>query len=503
MAISEAIISGSTRAEVEVIMSIWRNDLVLRTSGSGSILNLFTSLKQTFPQIEFIPDEKRRVLRCLPVYFNRLRNYFMEQLKSNQIANFSLDFNPAPGLDFEPALKLIPRGYQVEALEAWKNEGGQGVVVLPTGAGKTFVAAMAIAELKVSTLVIVPTIDLLQQWQTALAAFYGLKDKTRIGVFGGGKQEIKPLTIITYDSAIIHSHHLNQFAMLVFDEAHHLPAESYRTAAEGAYAPYRLGLSATPERADNLHLHLDHLIGAEVYRRLPAELTRLKFLAPYREEKIMVELTAEERTEYDKLMETYRKYINKARFAGGGYSRFMTADRLYQDMIYRSGRDPMARAALLAHQKARQLSLNAEAKLAELAQLLEKHREDKIIIFSEFNPVVEEVNRRFFIPSITYKTRADERKIILDRFRSGQYTKLVSGRVLNEGVDVPDANVAIVISGNATSREYIQRLGRVLRPKAKEAKQSAVLYELISNDTGEVNSARRRKQGINKKTEQS
>jgi superfamily II DNA or RNA helicase len=110
---------------------------------------------------------------------------------------------------------------------------------------------------------------------------------------------------------------------------------------------------------------------------------------------------------------------------------------------------------------------------------------------------VDDVNRRYFVPSITYKTRPDERKAILDRFRAGLYTKLVSGRVLNEGVDVPDANVAIVISGNATSREYIQRLGRVLRPKADKS-QSAILYELISEDTGEVGTAKRRKQGLNK-----
>jgi superfamily II DNA or RNA helicase len=347
---------------------------------------------------------------------------------------------------------------------------------------------MAIAQLQVATLVIVPTIDLLQQWQTALADFFGLPNKNLIGVFGGGWQEIKPLTIITYDSAIIHTRHLNKFGLLVFDEAHHLPAESYRRAAEGAFAPYRLGLSATPERSDNLHHLLDSLIGPEVYRRLPGELTRQNFLAKYREEKILIELSADERTEYERLMLIYKKYLNKQRFAGG-YKRFGGATSLYQQMIYQSGSNPQAREALLAHQRARQLSFNAEAKLEVLEQLLRQHRDDKVIIFSEFNSFVDEVNQHYLIPSITYKTRADERKAILDRFRAGQYTKLVSGRVLNEGVDVPDANVAIVISGNATAREYIQRLGRVLRPKTSQA----VLYELVSDETGEISTARRRK----------
>ncbi|NWJ95992.1 MAG: DEAD/DEAH box helicase [Chloroflexi bacterium] len=490
----------TTAPKLEVTIGLLGNDLVLRVAKVGTAFStLHLDLKQAFPQIKFVRDEKRQVLRCLPIYFTPLRHYFMDRVKTGRYANLTLDFNVAPPLDFDPKITLATRDYQQAALDAWLGQDGQGVVVLPTGAGKTFVAALAIAHLKLATLVIVPTIDLLQQWQNALADFYGLKDKSLIGVFGGGKQEIKPLTIITYDSAIIHSRHLNNFALLVFDEAHHLPAESYRTAAEGAFAPYRLGLSATPERGDNLHLLLNKLIGPEVYRRLPAELTRQKFLAPYREEKIMVELSETERAEYDTLMEVYRKYI--ARLAKGSYSRFGGANQLYQDMIYRSGSDPEARAALIAHQKARQLSLNATAKLEEVAQLLEKHCHDKVIIFSEYNSIVDEVNHRYFVPSITYKTRADERKAILDRFRAGQYSKLVSGRVLNEGVDVPDANIAIVISGNATNREYIQRLGRVLRPKAKDAPQSAILYELVSADTGEVSTAKRRRQGLNKRND--
>ncbi|MDB5078357.1 MAG: box helicase [Chloroflexi bacterium] len=484
----------------EVSLAIWGNDLVLRVglpgSPAGPFMDFYREIHGAFPQIEFIVDEKRQILRCLPVHFTLLQTWLMAEVEKDHYANLKLDFDPEPQLDFEPKISLAARPYQTEAVEAWTKAGGQGVVVLPTGAGKTFVAALAIARLKLATLVIVPTIDLLLQWQTALAQFFGLADKEMIGVFGGGRHDLKPLTIITYDSAIIHTRHLGRFALLVFDEAHHLPAESYQAAAEGAWATKRLGLSATPERADNRHLLLDHLIGPEIYRRMPHELTRQKFLASYKEQKIMVALSEEERYEYDKLMEVYRKYLNKQRFARGGYARFSGGANLYQELIYRSGRDPQARAALLAHQKARQLSLNAGAKLEVLETLLNQHRDDKVIIFSEFNSVVDEVNRRFFIPSITYKTRADERKLILERFRSGQYTKLVSGRVLNEGVDVPDANIALVISGNATSREYIQRLGRVLRPKASQA----ILYELISDETGEVNAAKRRRQGTHKKT---
>ena len=119
-----------------------------------------------------------------------------------------------------------------------------------------------------------------------------------------------------------------------------------------------------------------------------------------------------------------------------------------------------------------------------------RHAGERVLVFSEYNALVEEVSQRFCIPHITHKTATEERRLILERFRDGRYLRLVTGRVLNEGVDIPDCGVAIIVSGNATRREYIQRLGRVLRPKPGEA----ILYELISRRTTEGKAAHRRRQ---------
>jgi len=135
------------------------------------------------------------------------------------------------------------------------------------------------------------------------------------------------------------------------------------------------------------------------------------------------------------------------------------------------------------------IALNAEAKLHEVAELLARHRADKVLVFSEYTVLVDRISRVLALPSITYRTAPDERKGILQAFRNGGYSKLVAGRVLNEGVDVPDANVAIVVSGNSTPREYIQRLGRIIRPKQTEA----LLYELVTRYTSEVGAARKRR----------
>jgi superfamily II DNA or RNA helicase len=386
------------------------------------------------------------------------------------------------GLVRPTRLELLPRSYQDEAIAAWTRHDGRGVVVLPTGAGKTMVAMMAVAKAGVRTLVVVPTIELLHQWQATLAERLGYP-LGEVGVVGGGKRTVRDLTVITYDSAAMPTRKLDGFGLLVVDEVHHLPARAYRTIAHKTNAPFRLGLSATPERSDGGHLDLDRLIGPEVYRRTAAELSRDKHIAEYDEKRLFVDLSSEERDRYDRLMGDYKLYLATHRRSFGA------PQSLFTEMIRRSGSDPAARAALRAHHQARTIALNAEAKIARTAALLAMHRDDKVIVFSEYNAMVDVLSERLLLPAITYRTPAAERRQILDRFRDGTYSKLVTGRVLNEGVDVPDANVAIVVSGSSATREYIQRLGRVLRPKMERAK----LYELVTRRTTEGRSARKRR----------
>ncbi len=384
-------------------------------------------------------------------------------------------------LPFTPRVTLQARAYQRDALQRWLAAGGRGVVVLPTGAGKTIIALLALEQVPLRTLIVVPTTELLGQWRRGLIEHAGVP-AGEVGVVGGGRREVRAITVITYDSAAMPRRDLSSFGLLIVDEVHHLPAPTYRTIAARAAAPWRLGLSATPERPDGAHLDLARLVGPEVYRRLPAELARAGHIADYREQRIFVDLTPEERARYDALMAEYRWYLATHR---GELLRGNPFDVL----IRRSAHDPAARQALQAHHQARMIALNAEAKLQRVAELLDRHRREHVLIFAEYNAMVGELSRRLALPAITYRTHPLERRLILERFRAGRYTKLVSGRVLNEGVDVPGANVAIVVSGSATSREYIQRLGRVLRPKPAPA----VLYELVSRGTTEGRAARARR----------
>ncbi len=425
----------------------------------------------------FARDKRAHFLRAKPIYFSALK-----QALQMQHTPFELAFAERPALPFATSLSVDPRPYQAEALARWQEAHNAGVVVLPTGAGKTLVAALAIHALGLWTLVVVPTLDLLAQWRVALAATLSL-DPTQIGVFGGGAKEVQPITIITYDSAALYPRELRRFGLVIFDECHHLPAPTYRLIAESAFTPLRLGLSATPERSDMAHEDLDFLIGPEVYRRSPADLTGGRYLAQYREERIDIALSPEDEAHYSELRKVYRTFLQRRRIIINSPEEFQ------RKVVYLSARDPEARAALLAWRESRHIAMNAPRKYAEIERLLQQHASDQVILFSEYNLVVDEISRRFCLPSITYKTPTEERRAILARFRSGQYTKLVSGRVLNEGVDMPDCRVAIIVSGNSTKREYIQRLGRVLRPKEGEA----LLYELITGGTTEEQIAKRRR----------
>jgi superfamily II DNA or RNA helicase len=356
------------------------------------------------------------------------------------------------------------------------------VVVLPTGAGKTIVAYDVIARLGVRTLIVVPTIELLRQWRAGMIAHLYLP-RSMVGAVGGGEHSSGPITVITYDSAAMKRRRLDGYGLLVFDEVHHLPAQSYRTIVEKTGAPWRLGLSATLERADGRHEDLSTLIGPVVYERAAEELSAQKHIAAYKERRIYVDLEPEEEMRYETLMAEWRWYLATRRAQLG------SGPDLFNTLIRRSAFDAEARRALRAHHEARLVALNAEAKIAAIEGLLRKHASDKAIVFSEYVGMVDRISRQMLIPAITYRTPSAERHAILEGFRSGKITKLVTGRVLNEGVDVPDANVAIVASGSASMREYVQRLGRVLRPKATEAQ----LYEIISRRTTERNAARKRR----------
>jgi superfamily II DNA or RNA helicase len=382
-------------------------------------------------------------------------------------------------LEARLVLKRQPRPFQTEALAAFRRATGRGVVVLPTGAGKSHLGVLAIDDRRRSTLVVAPTLDLVRQWYDLLRTAFA----TEVGVVGGGSHDVRELTVTTYDSAYLHMQHFGaRFGLVVFDECHHLPGSSYELAAELCLAPFRLGLTATPERPDGRESELSRLIGTVVYRKDIVELAG-EYLAEYETVRVNVELDPEERAEYEAERAIYLAFLRSSGVRMGSRGG-------WNDFLMRASRTSEGLRALAAYRRQRALALAPRAKLDQVERLLGLHRSERVLIFTEDNRTAYAVSRRFLVPAITHQTKVKERSEILERFASGRYGVVATSKVLNEGVDVPDASVAIVISGSGSVREHVQRLGRVLR---RRGDKQAVLYELVSTRTGEEGVSERRR----------
>jgi superfamily II DNA or RNA helicase len=423
-----------------------------------------------------------------PIYLNNVesRNSFpaymyhqlIENLKSNEEPYLDKAANFLRTHRLETSLKL--RSYQLNALKSWNEAGNRGLVILPTGSGKTFLAVKAIEDSQCSTLVVVPTIVLVDQWRNVLEDAF----KISIGALGGGKEDIKPITVSTYDSARLRTRKLgNLFDFIVFDEVHHLAAPSNSRIAERYIASKRLGLTATLPNAEEPLIILEELVGPKVFELGVNDLAG-SHLADFNVKTIRLPLTTSEQYEYNNQFDIYRKYLQRRNIQ-------IRNSKDYINFVKRSGRDPEARRALTARNQAMDIALNSDSKVTYLKQLLKSNPDEKALIFTSHNKLVYQLSKTLLIPAITHLTPQEEREEILAKFQNGDYKRIVTSRVLDEGLDVPDASIAIIMSGSGSNRQFIQRLGRILR---KSPGKEAVLYELVSAGTAEIYMSYRRKQ---------
>ncbi|MGC8644657.1 MAG: DEAD/DEAH box helicase [Thermoplasmata archaeon] len=422
----------------------------------------------------------------------RIPDYLILDRRSNSYrtegylyARLKADFPEAEDLVFSSTgMKLSHkenlRSYQKKAVDVWASNSYSGVVVLPTAAGKTHIGIEAISRLSTTTLVVAPTIELVQQWREKLQNVFGIA----VGQIGGGERDIKDLSVATYDSAYLMAETLgNRFKFLLVDEVHHLAAERFVEIARMFASPYRLGLTATYERTDMLHERLKEFMGGKIFELGYEELT--EYLADYEIIRIPVELEQDEEEEYERNRRIFLSYLRKHRMRMRGpwdFERFIL-----------SSWNPEGREALIAWRKARSIAFSSRAKVDTVRYVLSRHRGQKAIIFSEDTETAYLISKEFLVPCITYLTPGPERKEYLQMFRKGEVSAIATSRVLDEGVDVPDASVGIVLSGSGSTRQFRQRLGRLLRPS--EGKK-ATLYEIVATGTSEFATSRRRRKGV-------
>jgi DNA excision repair protein ERCC-3 len=343
------------------------------------------------------------------------------------------------------------RDYQTQAVEKFW-QGGSGVVVLPCGAGKTIVGAAAMSVAKTNTLILVTNTVSARQWKVELLKRTTLTEE-EIGEYSGSMKEIKPVTIATYQ--ILTTKRKNEYAhlsllnakdwgLIVYDEVHLLPAPIFKMTAD-LQARRRLGLTATLVREDGKEGDVFSLIGPKRFDAPWKEIEAQGYIAPAACFEIRIDLPEEERLNY----------------------------------------------AMSNQEDRYRIAATSPMKIDVIKRLLAKHTGEPTLIIGQYLDQIHTIADALQMPMITGETPVDERERLFELFRIGAITTLVVSKVANFSIDLPEASVAIQISGSYGSRqEEAQRLGRLLRPKADG--RSASFYTLISRDTVDQDFAQNR-----------
>ncbi|MEL5992439.1 DNA repair helicase XPB [Microbacterium phosphatis] len=343
------------------------------------------------------------------------------------------------------------RPYQAEAVEKFR-EGGSGVVVLPCGAGKTLVGAASMAATKTTTLILVTNAVSARQWRDELIKRTTLTAE-EIGEYSGQVKEVKPVTIATYQ--ILTARRKGEYphlalldaldwGLIVYDEVHLLPAPVFKLTAD-LQARRRLGLTATLVREDGREGDVFSLIGPKRFDAPWKEIEAQGFISPAACYEVRVDLPAYERLEY----------------------------------------------AASADEDRYRLAATAPAKTDVVRELIAKHKGEQILVIGQYLEQLDELSEALDAPKITGATPVNEREQLFNAFRAGTVDVLVVSKVANFSVDLPEASVAIQVSGSFGSRqEEAQRLGRLLRPKQSD--HTASFYTIIARDTVDQDFAQNR-----------
>jgi DNA excision repair protein ERCC-3 len=334
------------------------------------------------------------------------------------------------------------RPYQREAVAGFWH-GGSGVVVLPCGAGKTLVGAAAMAEAQATTLILVTNTVAARQWKDELIKRTSLTEE-EIGEYSGQRKEIRPVTIATYQVMTTRRkgvyNHLEVFdardwGLIIYDEVHLLPAPIFRFTAD-IQARRRLGLTATLVREDGREGDVFSLIGPKRYDAPWREIEAQGYIAPADCVEVRVTLTDAERLTY----------------------------------------------AMAEPEDRYRLAASSPAKLRVVDELVAKHRGTGVLVIGQYIDQLDELGERLDVPVIKGETRVAERQRLFEAFRAGEVDVLVVSKVANFSIDLPEASIAIQVSGSFGSRqEEAQRLGRILRPKADG--HGARFYAVVARDT--------------------
>ena len=370
------------------------------------------------------------------------------------------------------------RSYQREALNTWLKNGRKGIIELPTGTGKTWLG-LALLERhykKKRVVIVVPTEVLMRQWYEKILEHTSVSRRSVGFLYGKEKNFRRRVIIGIINTVVKYAEYLSKkYDLFILDEVHHYFAPRWSCLLEKIRNKDVLGLSATVERSDNLHQKSYLKV---IYTRNYDYMLRRKYVAKVDIKIVHTELTEKESTIYYELDEKIKEVAKKLdddEFWGENY----TAEK-YRKIL------------MILANKRRQLCSESVTKPPVIAQILRKHRKDRVIVFTESKKTVEQLYRylsryKSFKCGVVH-SGVKKRHRILEAWKRGEFNVLLTVRVLDEGIDVPECSVGVIVSNSLAKRQLVQRIGRIVRPKPRKV---AKIYIVVSKYTFEERVARR------------
>lgn len=364
--------------------------------------------------------------------------------------------------------------WQKTAFNKWTENGMSGIVVAPTGVGKTTFALFCMQTIKKSTIIIVPTIVLMKQWKQEILEQLEIS-KDKIGFVGDGHRDIKPVTIAVINS--VRSEDLSKFGMVICDEVHRYGSLENIKPLEKSDMKLKLGVTATLEREDGAEELLKMYLGDLIYTYGQTDAISDGILNKFELVNVGVDMTFEEKKAYDELDICVKEGM---RHFGNNFVQVQKMVRQYQNPDSR-----VASNLLKAIGERRKLYSNSISKAIKVVDIVREHKNDKIIIFNEYIGMAERIYEMLIEGCFRvgiYHSGSKSLDVIND-FAEGKINVLVAVKSLNEGLNVKSANVGIMVSSNSVKRNTIQRLGRIIR---KQEGKKAVFYQLYCKYTKEM-----------------
>jgi superfamily II DNA or RNA helicase len=430
-------------------------------------------------------------------------------LKKNNVAYEGDDalITSYPNFDFKMS-DIKPWDIQKEAFDKWVENEMIGTIALPTGSGKTIIGCMALKGVnRKRTLIVVPTVELLEQWKKFIIKFLNVPEE-KIGIYYGGEKNIQDITIITFQSGHRKiSSEIDDFkdeedddninkdedelieeitklsdssALVILDEGHHAPAPIFQRIMIGIKSPYRLSLTATPYREDKNETLAFMAMGDVVYKQDYGTLAKRKYVSPILYNKVTCRLDENE----SDVIEEFAKLKVERKYRGKGYGvdilneiNEKNGDIYYNKLLEEYFNITPQKVSV------GNIIYFSKSKFNELKKLCIKHKNDKILIYNQRvkgAKIIYKFIRELGIKQvalITGSTDGDARRLSLNLFSKSSNGIIVTTTVLDEGIDVPDANVVIIFNGSGAKRQMIQRIGRGCRYVENKIEY---VYEFVS-----------------------